>query len=491
VIDTTGHSDVSDVKSKWVGWDGSFNLFKTFSLGDWIGTSGYFPLGRTGGGNMILKPYPVYVLQATSSIPTLTLPTTGLSAGRGIDPGRGRSNLTPFTFSVVYTDPNNSSPGDVTLHVKNTTTSTTLSDVSLQKNASGGNYIYSSIYDVGEYEYYFTSGSDLRAPVTGALRFGVVPSTYTYIPKFTFGAGNGDGNDWQIWSFNGSNVYDWSDTYINHYLHEKFKIQAYGGGFYCSQCLQLGVFNHDPKKGFETSDVILSSLTSNPQNAGRNITYDVDMQWDSTGYTYTISHDAIVDYTGHTDVTAIAGDTWVGWDGSFNSFKKFPSGDWTGTSGYYPLGRTGGANMILKPYLVYDLNAVSSDPIPPPTPDPIPTIVPDTTALSLATYTLNGTASDVTTNPLINHVSMKFTVSQNVNWVSFKIENRNDLTKFKTLQSGVNCVDGTTTCAKVWDGALSSGGLLTDGTYRIKVHIKDLAGNEYNDYLPSGITVVQ
>jgi flagellar hook assembly protein FlgD len=86
---------------------------------------------------------------------------------------------------------------------------------------------------------------------------------------------------------------------------------------------------------------------------------------------------------------------------------------------------------------------------------------------------------------------MKFTVSQNVNWVSFKIENRNDLTKFKTLQSGVNCVDGTTTCAKVWDGALSSGGLLTDGTYRIKVHIKDLAGNEYNDYLPSGITVVQ
>lgn len=120
------------------------------------------------------------------------------------------------------------------------------------------------LYDTGEYDYYFTANSStgnlIRIPENNVLNFETIPSTYTYIPKYSFGTNNGDGKDWQIWAFSGSNVYDWSDTYANGYLKEQFKIQTTSPGLWCGQCLQRGIFNHDPQKGFESADVKISSL---------------------------------------------------------------------------------------------------------------------------------------------------------------------------------------------------------------------------------------
>jgi len=73
--------------------------------------------------------------------------------------------------------------------------------------------------------------------------------------------------------------------------------------------------------------------------------------------------------------------------------------------------------------------------------------------------------------------------------ISAKIENQTNASFYKIFQSGVGCVDGTNTCTKTWNGSLSSGGILTDGVYKVKVHTKDAAGNEFNNYLPSKITV--
>ncbi|MFA6271349.1 MAG: hypothetical protein WC657_09185, partial [Candidatus Paceibacterota bacterium] len=188
-------------------------------------------------------------------------------------------------------------------------------------------------------------------------------ATYKYVPKYKFGKNNGDTRDWQIWSFNGSNVYDRSDTYVDNYLREQFKIQSYTGGYWCSQCLQRGIFNHDPQKGFELADRIISDLEHNPQNNGNGITYDVVLQWDSTGYTYTISHGLTVDSTGHTDVANVNEDMWTGWDSSYNNFQIFPSGDWHGIVPFSPLNRTGGSGMVLQPFPVYRDQPASLVPI--------------------------------------------------------------------------------------------------------------------------------
>jgi hypothetical protein len=321
----------------------------------------------------------------------------------------------------------------------------------------------------------------------------VIPSTYTYIPKYSFGTNNGDGRDWQAWSFNGSNIYDWSNTYVNKYLKEQFKIQTYPGGYWCGQCLQMGIFNHDPQKGFESEDRITSGLDANPQNQMNGITYDVSLLWDSTGYTYTISHSGIIDNTGHTDIANINENTWVGWDSSSNNFQNFPSGDWYGIVPFSSLNLTGGGSMILQPYLVYDPSQVDPDPIslpePDPISDPIPDPVLDTTPPSITSYTFNGTAGNITINPTVSSpLSLVFNASENVDWVSIKIEKEDDHTFHKFFYSGNGCVDGTNTCSKSWDGKLEGG--LQNGIYKIKLHIKDLAGNDYNDYLsPYVITV--
>lgn len=120
--------------------------------------------------------------------------------------------------------------------------------------------------------------------------------------------------------------------------------------------------------------------------------------------------------------------------------------------------------------------------IPPPAP-PDPT--PDTTPPTILNYKFNGNEGDVTINPVVNSLSLVFTSSENVNWMSIKIEKENDASVYKIFQSGAGCVDGTDICTKNWDGLLSSGGLIENqnGVYRIKIHIKDPASNEFYDYL--------
>ncbi len=116
----------------------------------------------------------------------------------------------------------------------------------------------------------------------------------------------------------------------------------------------------------------------------------------------------------------------------------------------------------------------------------------DTILPSITSYTFNGIAGDITINPLANSLPIVISASENVNWMSIKIEKQDNVSVYKTYQSGAGCVDGTNTCTKTWDGILTKGGLLgsQNGVYRIKVHIKDLANNEFYDYLtPYTITV--
>jgi hypothetical protein len=548
-------------------------------------------------------------IPVASTTATLSLPNIGANAGDGLDPNRGRQNLTPFTFEVIYTDSNNNSPKNVKLHIKNILNGIYLPDVILNKITLGsdilsdGNftngelYTISKTYEKSDYSYSFSAddknGNFTKIEENDTLRFSSIVSTYIYIPKTSFGVNNGDGLDWQVWSFNGSNIYDWTDTYSNNYLREQFKIQTYPGGFWCSNCLQRGIFNHDPQKGFEMTDRTITTLENTPQNSMNGKTYNIVIQWDSTGYTYTISHDSILDSTGHTDVLNMNNNLWVGWDGSMNNFQSFSNGIWDGVVYFSPMERTGGSNMTTKPYPVYDPSAFQT---PPPTPDPIPDpipilsseklitafnfeslmqsvngvidnsnhtiqltvpyettvsalipsitisnkssilpikteaqnftnpvaytvkaedgstldyivtviispnpnpnpepdpdpIVPNNEAPVISSHTLNGNQSGVTINPLINNLAIILNSNKNVNWMSIKIENESDIGLYKMFQSGVGCVDGTNVCTKIWDGILSSGGLLVNGNYKIKVHIKDTTNKEYDDYLSSVITV--
>ncbi|MGB2580665.1 MAG: immunoglobulin-like domain-containing protein, partial [Minisyncoccia bacterium] len=119
-------------------------------------------------------------------------------------------------------------------------------------------------------------------------------------------------------------------------------------------------------------------------------------------------------------------------------------------------------------------------------------IAPDTVAPTITTYTFNETSGDITIDlATTTLVSFALTASENVDWVSIKIEDQNTPDNYKIFFSSVGCVDGTDTCAKSWDGTLSSGGMAApNGTYRIKTHIRDMAGNIYQDYLsPYVITV--
>lgn len=112
--------------------------------------------------------------------------------------------------------------------------------------------------------------------------------------------------------------------------------------------------------------------------------------------------------------------------------------------------------------------------------------------LAVSSYTLNGLEEDFSIlkdDPF--SLSLTINASKNVDWMSIKIESTVDPSNYKIFQSGATCVDGTSTCEKTWDGTLSSGGSLQVGTYRIKLHIKDIDGNEFYDYLtPYVINVV-
>ena len=115
---------------------------------------------------------------------------------------------------------------------------------------------------------------------------------------------------------------------------------------------------------------------------------------------------------------------------------------------------------------------------------------PDTTPPSVTGYTFNAIANNITTNPLTSPLSLVINASENVDWTSVKIENRDNASIYKIFYSGAGCVNGTNTCTKSWNGLLTRGGLLQNGTFRVKVHMKDSANNDFYDYLsPYVITV--
>ena len=115
---------------------------------------------------------------------------------------------------------------------------------------------------------------------------------------------------------------------------------------------------------------------------------------------------------------------------------------------------------------------------------------PDMTPPSITSYTLNGVGNSVIINPQINPVTLVLTSSENVNWMSIKIEKEDDATVYKIFQSGANCVDGTNSCTKTWNGLLAGDASAPNGVYKIKLHMKDAANNEFYDYLsPYTITV--
>jgi hypothetical protein len=120
-------------------------------------------------------------------------------------------------------------------------------------------------------------------------------------------------------------------------------------------------------------------------------------------------------------------------------------------------------------------------------------IASDTTAPVVTEYTLNTVAGDITVNPLSTPVTLTIKTNENVNWDSIKIEHTTDADVYKSLRSGAGCVDGSMVCTKVWDGTVSkSGTVLLDGQYRVKLHVRDMVGNDFFDYLsPYTITVDQ
>ncbi|TSC84573.1 MAG: Hyalin [Parcubacteria group bacterium Gr01-1014_17] len=107
---------------------------------------------------------------------------------------------------------------------------------------------------------------------------------------------------------------------------------------------------------------------------------------------------------------------------------------------------------------------------------------------SLTSFSLNGVVQDVAVNIASTTVAVALASSEPVNWLSVKVEKQIDASVYKIFQSGVGCEDGGSSCAKTWTGDVSQG-VRTDGVYRVKVHIKDAAGNEFNDYISKTITV--
>ena len=86
-----------------------------------------------------------------------------------------------------------------------------------------------------------------------------------------------------IWSANGSNVFDWQVNYLNGYLQYSFKVLTYSG-FYCSgSCRYHNIWDKDPTLGFELSNVVHHNSTFPENNQDNNI-YQVNVQWNATGY---------------------------------------------------------------------------------------------------------------------------------------------------------------------------------------------------------------
>lgn len=104
---------------------------------------------------------------------------------------------------------------------------------------------------------------------------------------------------------------------------------------------------------------------------------------------------------------------------------------------------------------------------------------------------VNSTESSIDVDPISNNPLLEIKSNKNVDWVSIKIENQEDSSLYKMFFSNSDtCVDGTNVCSRTWDGLLSSGGLLKDGLYKVRVHVKDESGIETEEYLNYSINVI-
>ncbi len=122
------------------------------------------------------------------------------------------------------------------------------------------------------------------------------------------------------------------------------------------------------------------------------------------------------------------------------------------------------------------------------TPLLVNTFTVDTVAPAIISYTLNGVESNATFNPDLGEtVEIVLNANENVyNWVSLKIENMNNSGIYKYYSP--DC-DGNSQCVKTWDGSISPG-TLVDGVYKIKVKMKDEAGNVFDEYLAPYVIIV-
>ncbi|MFA6258422.1 MAG: hypothetical protein WCX79_01885 [Candidatus Paceibacterota bacterium] len=368
-VDYSGYTDIPNVnENMWIGWSVLKNGFKTFPTGVWLDIPPLSPLQRTGGKEMMLEPFPVYVSPVSNNNAFLSFPNIGPLTKNGINPTKGRVLATNFSFGIVYTSEGNDSPVEVFLNIRNASDGGDFESIKMEKSESGeaslsdGDftngelYLYDSPegYEEGNYEYYFSSETlfdgDIQIPDNGFLNFETIPSTYTYIP-WSFGMDE-EGRNWQAWVFSASSIYDWFNTYEEGYLKQEFKMKLLKG-LYGTGRIERGIFNHNPLLGFESSDVVLSLLEDNRQNSLEGAIYHIITKWDSGGYSYELRKDDEFFSSGYTAVENVNKNTWVGWDSSKNGFKDFSAGDWHGEVSYFSPPITGGKNMIIQPLPVY------------------------------------------------------------------------------------------------------------------------------------------
>lgn len=106
---------------------------------------------------------------------------------------------------------------------------------------------------------------------------------------YPFDFGTHDGNEWQVWGMNGSNIYPAAAMeYVGGYLHERWPLQTYSG-FYCSSCAQYGIFEGNPV--IDGRRVLATGSTlALPQNFAGDETRIIDIQWSATGYHWKIEN---------------------------------------------------------------------------------------------------------------------------------------------------------------------------------------------------------
>lgn len=417
---------------------------------------------------------------------------------------------------------------------------------------------------------------------------------YVYIPT-DFGTVNNDDHDWQAWFYTGSVVYDWSDTYVHKYLNQKFTIKTENkASLWCNSCLTKGIFKTDPRKGLYVNDEQFSNLDGNPQNTHTGFTYNVEVQWSSTGHTTTIYHDGAVISEQTVEVSNMDNDSWIGWGNVSTSRNyRFIKSGWWGSDNWFNTGLEGGSGMSTTPYPVYDESKDYDDPDVPAEDNPVvkssekeiisfnfetldpkvvgivngvscqisltvpygmainnipftytvsagadmnnkdvvdfthpvsfvvtaedgstkeyfatavmdipPVVTPPNDVLVyeapyIMDYYVNNSKNDITMNANTDDPVIVLTANKNVNWLTITMEKVDSESVYKTLQSNSDtCVDGNASCTKVWLGDLSSGGLLQNGDYKIRVRIVDFETNSdattvvHEEYLPITITVI-